>query len=167
MPTTATTAIDPLRILRADHREVEQLLTRLADSDEGADRDAMLEELAAKLQLHMQLEEALLYPAVAQHVGSGDEEEAEIENTLARDGLEKVLAMATQPGFGAAVEMLKGGIQHHLEEEEKEILPALKEAMERDEWKALGEQLMAAKEAAGQPAPQAGARRSAKRKKAA
>lgn len=161
---------DPLRILRADHREVEQLLTRLAESEEGAEREQMIEELQTKLTLHMELEEQLLYPLVTDLVGQEDEEEAEIEHTLARDGLEKVVAMSAVPGFGAVVEMLKAGIKHHVEEEEKELLPALKDAMDRDEWRSLGEQLVQAKEAAGQPVPAtagSSARRSTKRKKAA
>ena len=166
---TTSTMTDPLRILRADHREAEQLLTRLSDSEEGAERESMIQELSEKLSLHMQLEEQMLYPLIAQCVGAEDEEEANIEHGLAREGLEKMTSMSTVPGFGAAVEMLKGGILHHVEEEEKEILPALRDAMDRDEWRALGEQLVAAKEAAGQPVKSSSSngRRSGKRKKAA
>lgn len=169
---TGTAAVtDPLRILRADHREVEQLLTRLADSEEGAEREQMVAEVQTKLTLHMELEEQILYPLIADMVGQEDEEEAEIEHTLARDCLEKLVSMSSMPGFGAVVEMLKAGIRHHVEEEEKEILPELKEAMDRDQWRSLGEQLAQAKEAAGQPvqktASSSTGRRSSKRKKAA
>lgn len=167
MATTASSrpVTDPLRLLRADHREVEQLLTRLADSEEGTERTSMLQELETKLTLHMQLEEQLLYPLVKEMVGEEDEEEASTEHSLAREGLDKLVKMADQPGFGAAVEMLKGGIKHHVEEEEKEILPSLKDAMERDDWRALGQQVLDAKDAAGQPAaPTSNGRRSSKRK---
>jgi hemerythrin-like domain-containing protein len=167
---SGTTTTDPLRILRADHREVEQLLTKLAETDEGAERERMIEEVRTKLTLHMELEEQLLYPLVADKVGHEDEEEAEVEHTLARDGLDKLVSMSTVPGFGAVVEMLKAGIKHHVEDEEKELLPALKESMERDEWRALGEQPVEAKQAAGQPVTSSNTsngRRSTKRKKAA
>jgi iron-sulfur cluster repair protein YtfE (RIC family) len=167
--TTRPTITDPLRILRADHREVARILNRLADSDEGAEREKMAQELEMKLTLHMLLEEELVYPLVTDLVGQDDEEEAEIEHALVRDGLDKLLSMTTVPGFGAVVEMLKAGIDHHVKEEEKELLPALKDAMERDEWRALGEQIATAKEAAGQPVKtpsnSSTARRSAKRKK--
>ncbi len=165
-----TTITDPLRILRADHREVAQLLTKLADSDEGAEREEMIAELRTKVSLHMEIEEQLLYPLVAERVGREDEEEAQVEHTLAREGLEKLGSLSSAPGFGAAVEMLKAGIQHHVEEEEKEILPSLKDLMERDEWRSLGEQIVQAKEAAGQPAPTSATsarRKSSKRKRAA
>jgi hypothetical protein len=61
--------------------------------------------------------------------------------------------MVQMPGFGAAVEMLKGGISHHVEEEETQLLPELKESLERDEWLAIGDALVQAKEAAGLPVP--------------
>ena len=62
--------------------------------------------------------------------------------------------MMEQPGFGAAVEMLKGGILHHVKEEETEILPELKEAMSHEEWAAMGDAIAEAKKAAGLPVPQ-------------
>lgn len=156
-------AADPMRLLKSDHREVERLLDRLSDSDEGAERRSMVDELVTKLALHMQIEEELIYPLVAAEVGAEDEEEAEIEHSLAREGLSKLESMVEAPGFGAAVEMLKGGIKHHVEEEEKEILPELRTAMERDAWQELGEQILLAKEAAGAPASADTRRRSSKR----
>jgi len=155
---------DPMRILKADHREVEKLLTRLADSDEGSEREEMVQELAMKLTAHMEMEESMVYPTVKTSVGEEDEEEAEIEHRLAREGLQTVQQMMEQPGFGAAVEMLKGGIMHHVQEEETQILPELKDAMSREEWAAMGDAIAEAKEAAGLPVPQPPKRRSTKRR---
>ena len=120
-------ANDPMRILKADHREVEKLLDKLAESDEGAEREQMVDELVTKLTAHMEAEESIVYPPVKREVGEEDEEEAQIEHGLAREGLSKVQQMVEMPGFGAAVEMLKGGISHHVEEEETQLLPELKE----------------------------------------
>ena len=100
---------DPMRILKADHREAEKLLTKLADSDEGTERQEMVDELTMKLTAHMELEETIVYPSVREAVGQEDEEEAEVEHRLAREGLQKLQSMVDVPGFGAAVEMLKGG----------------------------------------------------------
>ncbi len=129
---------DPMTILKADHREARKLLHQLADSDEGSEREDTADQLATALTLHMDLEERLVYPLVRQHIGREDEEEAEVEHRLARDGLSKMLSMTEVPGFGAAVEMLLGGIEHHVKEEESELLPELKQAMERKDWLALG-----------------------------
>jgi hemerythrin-like domain-containing protein len=137
----------------------------LADSEEGAEREQMVVELVTKLSAHMQAEESIVYPPVKAEVGEEDEEEAEIEHGLAREGLDKVQQLVDLPGFGAAVEMLKGGISHHVKEEETELLPELKESLERDEWLAIGDALVEAKKAAGLPVPQAPRRKSTKRNK--
>ncbi|HEY0519999.1 MAG TPA: hemerythrin domain-containing protein [Ilumatobacteraceae bacterium] len=155
---------DPMTILKADHREVRRMLTALSESEEGREREQMTSEVEKALTLHMQIEENILYPAVAEHVGADDEEEAEIEHGLARDGLTKMVGMVQQPGFGAVAQMLLGGIEHHVQEEEGEILPALKEALPREEWLALGDAIAQAKADAGEPVPQPRPRRSQRRK---
>lgn len=155
---------DPMRILKADHREVERLLKRLADTDEGRERNELANEVAMKLTAHMEIEESIVYPPVSEEVGEEDREEAEIEHRLARQGLETVMSMLEQPGFGAAVQMLLGGISHHVEEEESELLPELRSAMEREQWEAMGDAIASAKEAAGLPVPPATQRRSSKRR---
>lgn len=154
---------DPIRILTADHREVATLLKRLADTDEGRERNELAREVQTKLTAHMDIEESIVYPPVSDEVGEEDREEAEIEHRLARQGLDTVMSMLEQPGFGAAVQMLIGGITHHVEEEESQLLPELKDAMDRDEWAALGDAIADAKQAAGLPVPKPTARRSAKR----
>jgi hemerythrin-like domain-containing protein len=155
---------DPMTILKADHREAKKLLTALGESEEGPERDKMAAELEAALTLHMQIEEDILYPSVAEFVGEEDEEEAEIEHGLARDGLSKMLSMVAMPGFGAAAEMLLGGITHHVEEEENEILPALKEALPRQGLVRPRRRDRGGEDGAGQPVPQPKPRRSQKRK---
>jgi len=155
---------DPMTILKADHREVERLLKSLADSEEGTERERDVEQLVAALGLHMQLEERILYPLVKERVGAEDEEEAEVEHGLAREGLQKVSSMVTAPGFGAVVEMLQAGIKHHVKEEETEILPELKDAMERAEWLALGDAIAQAKADAGMPVKPRPTKRSSKRR---
>jgi len=83
---------------------------------------------------------------------------------LAREGLQKVQSMTEVPGFGAVVEMLKAGIEHHVEEEETQILPELKDELERSEWLALGDRIAEAKVAAGLPVAQPAKRKSSKRR---
>ena len=154
---------DPMRILKADHREVEQLLSRLADSDEGRERDRMVAEVVKKLTAHMEAEEAYVYPSVADRVGREDAEEADVEHDLVRTSLEQLQAMTSVPGFGAVVEMLTAGIAHHVKEEEQELLPELKDAVSREEWLAMGDALVEAKRRAGLPLPAMPTRRSTKR----
>ena len=156
---------DPIRILKADHREVEKLLDRLADSAEGVEREQMVEELETNWA-------PTWTPKSRSSIRRSRPKSAKKTKRKPRSSTaspvkasEKVQQMVDMPGFGAAVEMLKGGIAHHVEEEETQLLPELKERLDRDEWLAIGDALVEAKKAAGLPVPQPPRRKSTKRAK--
>lgn len=118
---------DLLEHLTEEHRKAERLMKTLLESDEGAEREKTLGELHDALTTHMAVEEQFLYPIVERTLGDETEEEAENEHMLAREGLDKLSQLVAEPGFGAAVEMLQGGIGHHVKEEEEEIFPKLRQ----------------------------------------
>jgi hemerythrin-like domain-containing protein len=131
---------DPIALLKADHREAAAMLKTLGESKRpGEKRRRTTAKLVAALQLHLQIEESLVYPLVAQRVGKKEEKEAEIEHSLAREGLSKLSELVDEPGFGAAVAMLTAGINHHVKEEETEVFPKLKSKLERAELAKLGD----------------------------
>ena len=117
---------DPMRILKADHREAEKLLSSslIRRKDRNDSSSARSYHEAHRPHGTRGIDRL---PAVREAVGQEDEEEAEVEHRLAREGLDKLNSLVDVPGFGAAVEMLKGGIMHHVEEEENELLPELKD----------------------------------------
>ena len=118
--------------LTEEHRKVEQMMKRLGETDPGQERDRLVDELVESLTVHMKVEERFLYPIVSEVEGDETEKEAEVEHALAREGLQKLRKLAYEPGFGAAVDMLRAGVGHHVEDEEKEIFPALrKQAADR------------------------------------
>jgi hemerythrin superfamily protein len=112
--------------LEQEHRRAEQLMQQLADSDPGATRQQTLDELTRALTLHMQVEERYLYPLVADVLGDDAEQEADVEHSLAREGLATLHDLVDQPGFKAAVDMLQAGVGHHVEDEEQKIFPKLR-----------------------------------------
>jgi hemerythrin-like domain-containing protein len=139
---------DPIAMLKADHREVSAMLKELAESEKpSASRRKTTAKVVAALQLHMKIEESLLYPLVAERVGREEEQEAEIEHGLAREGLANMTELVDAPGFGAVVAMVTAGIKHHVKEEETEVFPKLKENLERDELAKLGDEVAAMKKA--------------------
>ncbi len=142
-------ANDVFSMLEQDHRQVEHLLGELAESDEGKERAAALERLTRALTLHMQFEEAEVYPLVVEKMDRDSAHEAEVEHGLARDGLAKLNELASEPGFGAAVEMLKAGIGHHVEEEESEMFPSLRKKVDDVSCDRLAADLKAARQRAG------------------
>jgi hemerythrin superfamily protein len=118
--------MDPTKLLEADHRKVEALFEAI-DKAEGDERMPLIEELATSLKAHMQLEEQVLYPAMAPATGDEAVAEGDKEHELARKALQDMVDLAPdEPGFGAAMEATKAGITHHVEEEEGEIFPKLR-----------------------------------------
>lgn len=146
---------DPIAMLKKDHREAEALLKRLEETkNPSARRRQTLDKLEAALALHMAIEEHVLYPVVTDKLGEEPTIEAEVEHTLGRDGISKMRQLVDAPGFGAAVEMVKAGIKHHVKEEETEMFPKLKKKLDRETLRELGDEIAAMKKA-----PPADARR--------
>jgi hemerythrin-like domain-containing protein len=118
--------MDITKILEADHRSVEELLDQI-EKAEGDARQPLLDELASSLRGHMDLEEQTLYPAMRGVTGDEEVEEGVTEHGLVRRSLDQALELAPEdPGFGAALDALKAGIQHHVEDEEGEVFPQLR-----------------------------------------
>jgi iron-sulfur cluster repair protein YtfE (RIC family) len=118
--------MDVLTHLEQEHRKVEAMLKTLSDSEPGAERERTLAELEESLATHMAVEERFIYPLVKKDLEAEMADEADTEHRLARTGLAKMRELVDRPGFGAAVEMVKGGIGHHVKEEETEMFPALR-----------------------------------------
>jgi hemerythrin-like domain-containing protein len=139
---------DPVAILKRDHREVAQMLKTLDASKPGARRRQTVDKLTYSLELHMEIEERDIYPVVQRVVGKEESEEAAIEHGLVREGLADLRRLVDEPGFGAVVAMLTAGIRHHVKEEETEVFPELKQKIDRDQLRELGDRVAAAKKAA-------------------
>jgi hemerythrin-like domain-containing protein len=136
-------ATDPFGPLSTDHRRAEALLARLAE-EQGMTRLATLDELEDLLERHMELEEAVLYPAVRRHEHDPDAaREPQVEHGLIRDGLGDVRQLVALPGFGAAVDMLGGALHHHLDWEELELFPDLRRQLSAEEIDELARGLSA------------------------
>jgi hemerythrin superfamily protein len=118
--------MDVIEHLTEEHRKAEQLMERLGQSDPGPARDGIVDQLEEALAVHMAVEEQFLYPIVESALGSEETAEANAEHDLAREGLTIVRDMQAEAGFGAAVDMLKGGVAHHVHEEEGELFPRLR-----------------------------------------
>jgi hemerythrin superfamily protein len=120
------TIVDVTKVLEADHRQVEDLFAKI-EGAEGAARQPFIDELVTSLKGHMALEEQVVYPAMEPVTGHEDVQEGITEHELGRKGLADVVRLAPdEPGFGAALESVKAGITHHVEEEEGEVFPKLR-----------------------------------------
>ncbi|MFZ6005231.1 MAG: hemerythrin domain-containing protein [Actinomycetota bacterium] len=118
--------MDVTRMLETDHRMVEGLFAQILEA-KGDERAALVQELATALEGHMELEETVVYPQMGSVTGPESVEEGETEHELARKTLAEMVALAPeQPGFEAALEAVKAGIEHHVEEEESTLFPQMR-----------------------------------------
>lgn len=143
-------ASDALELLSADHDRVQRLFETyselvVADADDAEKRE-VVEELCLLLTVHATLEEELFYPAARRALDEEDLiDEAQIEHDSARELIDELLAMdASDELYDDRVRLLEEAIGHHVEQEEGELFPALRNA--GLDLEALGEQMAARKE---------------------
>jgi hemerythrin-like domain-containing protein len=122
-------------LLEDQHRKVEALFEKLESG--GADR-AVLEELANSLAAHMAIEQDIFYPAIKE-VDSDLVNESFEEHSIAEVALKRLLATdSDDDSFEARVTALKELIEHHVEEEEEELFPAVEKALSAETLEKLG-----------------------------
>ena len=149
--------MDALSLLTADHNRVRGLFARFQAAEEEKDT-ALMTELAAKilveLEVHTRIEEEIFYPAVQQ----ADEELKEIvdeglqEHHVADTLMEEVKTLS--PGddaWAAKMKVLIESVEHHAEEEEKEMFPQTRKAFDATALEDLGVRLEARKADLGAP----------------
>ncbi len=152
MPTSKKSASgseDALELLKDDHKKVKKLFKdfeKIREDGEAADKEALAEEICAELTLHTRIEEELFYPAAREAIEEEDLlDEAEVEHATAKDLIAQIQEMdSSDPLYDAKVTVLGEYVNHHIEEEEKEMFPKIKKARELD-LDALGEEMAALK----------------------
>lgn len=136
-------------ILKRQHRQVEKLFSNIEHARDDGRRMALVAQLADELAAHMLIEEQLFYPTVISRLDDPTlVEEGYLEHHAARGALQLVLGKTELVSFKAKLKTLKEMIEHHVEEEEGEMFPAVESAIEEEELKTLGAEMKAMFEAA-------------------
>lgn len=142
-----------LTMLAQDHNNVDDLFRRfeMAKEDDLAERRRVVDLIIEHLSIHAAIEEQIFYPEVRTIVEEanavvleGLEEHHVVKWTL--NELEKMAP--TDERFTPKVKVLIESVRHHVQEEENELFPLVREAMTNEALVQLGERLMAAKETA-------------------
>ena len=140
---------DAIKLLVADHREVhalfEQYKSLVEDEAEGEERQQLAESICAMLVAHTTIEEEIFYPAARDALDEEDLlDEAEVEHASAKDLIAQIQSMGPDEDlYDAKVTVLGEYVDHHVEEEEKQMFPKCKKA--KMDLAGLGEQLSARK----------------------
>ncbi len=154
---------DAIVVLKDDHKTVEKLFKqfeKLQKSDgPAAQKRKVVDQMIAELSAHANIEEMHFYPSVRNRledlddtVLEGLEEHHIVKWTLSElDGMDP-----KHERFDAKVTVLMESVRHHVEEEEAEMFPLVREAMGRKALQELGAELVAAKSSAPtKPRPKA------------
>lgn len=146
--------MDVTTVLKTDHRKVDALFEQIESASEraGKTKRKLFQQIKQELTVHAEAEEKIVYPRLEagralRHIALESYE----EHRLVKQLLEEIDALGGESddgGWDAKVKVLMDMVRHHVEEEEGEMFPKLKEALGRDELRQLGEEVEAFKQSA-------------------
>ena len=140
--------MDIIDLLTKDHSEVNQLFGRFSQSSKPETQDELAKDIIHELSVHAAVEEQFVYPLVRAKVDGGDdlvdhgiEEHQEVKRLLAE--IEKL-----DPGsveFTSKMDKVISSVREHVEEEEGDVLPKLRESTSAETREKLGSVVDSAK----------------------
>jgi len=117
-----------VELIKADHDKVEQLYQHYQGVYDKTERKRIVEQICQELEIHAKLEESLFYPAVQVKMGKDGtdlvKEAVKEHNEMKRLISQLQTGGLAEPDFDHTVHALMRGVQHHVKEEEGEMLPA-------------------------------------------
>jgi hemerythrin superfamily protein len=142
--------MEATRLLTQDHRTVDQLFSRFEKLPAGASGEKLeiVREIVKELSIHAAIEEQVLYPVIRDEVPGGQalHQEALQEHQEAKEVLSELDGMSPQdPGYDARVTSLIQDVRHHVEEEEGQLFPKLREGVSAERLHEMGEAMEQAK----------------------
>jgi hemerythrin superfamily protein len=160
-PSSGRQQPDAIRVLTDDHRQVEELFVRFEKTGDGAhkQRQDLVERITEALSIHASVEEEIFYPAARRSIADAGDDvlEALEEHHLVKLTLAELEAMdPSHERYGAKVAVLIENVRHHVKEEEGDLFPTVRKALDPSKLRAIGAELVAAKRTAPtRPHPEA------------
>ena len=152
-------AQDIIQLILADHKPLKKLIKIMKNSDkEMSERQAAFEEFAPLLTVHAKPEEQTMYVFMKDEEELREEGfEGDVEHALADQLLEEIKRTEDEDLWGARVKVLAELVEHHIEEEEEELLPDFKKHSDVSQRAELGAEFLrlkgALEEMGGKDAP--------------
>ncbi|HYR26843.1 MAG TPA: hemerythrin domain-containing protein [Thermoanaerobaculia bacterium] len=144
-----STAPDAIALLKQDHETVRTLLGQLENAT-GARRQKLLTQIKKELEVHTTIEEEIFYPAYRQAARKKEDKKLFFEAVQEHHVVDLVMPEMNDGDspeeLKARAKVLKDLVEHHADEEEKEMFPRARKVMDRDELRSLGEMLLRRKE---------------------
>ena len=145
--------MDAITLLRDDHKTVERLFKRFEKAGDRAhvEKRQIVDQIIEELSIHASVEEQVFYPVARATVP--DTEDIALESLEEHHIVKWVLSELTDldptnERFDAKVTVLIENVRHHVEEEEQEFFPKVRNQLGRKALSDLGEALADAKKSA-------------------
>ncbi len=145
-----------LKLLHQEHEKVKGMLDQLKETDEkGGERQELFASLKSDLIPHLRGEEKFFYPVL--------EEAEETKEKVLESYEEHHVTKMVLGEFGglsqdderwkAKVKVLKELVEHHIEEEEKEIFRLAKKALDKEQIQEIAQQIQEQKGESAEMSP--------------
>lgn len=118
------------QMIRQDHKKVEGLFKKVEQTKGVQAKRRLAENAMAELEIHAALEEEIFYPAVKKEVDDGSSmvQEAIQEHQTVKQLIAELKGMGeANDEFESQFSQLVENVQHHVEEEENEMLPKVED----------------------------------------
>lgn len=138
-------AEDIISMILEDHKPLKSLIKIMKNSDKYdlTERQNAFEEFCPRLITHAKPEEQTMYVYM-----KGEEElreggfEGDVEHQLADQMIEEAKRTEDEDLWSARVKVLAELVEHHIKEEEEELLPDFRRHSEKAERQKMGEQFL-------------------------
>lgn len=119
------TASSTLDLLRDDHRKLKKLFEDFEEAKNSSAKQDIVDTALEELEIHAQVEEDLVYPALRPKMGDEDlMDEALEEHHVVHVLIAELKEMkAGDERFDAKFTVLAENVKHHIKEEETEMFP--------------------------------------------
>ncbi len=153
---------DAIVLLKQDHKEVRQLFTQFERAgDDALERKGQLvRQIIELLTVHTYIENEVMYPRVRELLPDLEDDilESYEEHHVADVLVIELYSMEpTDERFDAKTMVLIENVRHHMEEEEQEWFPKVREGLGRKQLQELGAEMIELKEKAPRKPSQPGA----------
>ncbi len=132
-------------VLKRDHQMVSGLFRDFdrLDRDDIAGRRQLVDRIRQELDIHTRIEDELFYPELERIPEAADlVREARTEHQLVNDLCNEIARLdPNDRDYVAKVEVLRENVEHHVVEEESEMLPLAKKHLSGDRLEKIGDQL--------------------------
>ena len=129
-------------LIKNEHREVEKLFQKIEGTKDPDERFELFEQVREDLVSHSKAEDSVLYSRLAGELPDKISESRDEHDTIELLLFQLADCEPDEAKFDTLFHQLKQAVQHHVNEEEKELLPKAKKIVGPDDDNSLADRMM-------------------------